>query len=151
LRVAIAITTVNFASLGSGAGRGPLSRGRRLATCQAAPAVAGISRKVGHGYQRRDNDVVGRQQLGQEAVLELARRDLHVDRLVRPQVGDAPSSHKFSQGEATSILTLGGLDRCLRRQGVSHLQALMPQPGDDEQPQQTFKDYEPGFVHVDVK
>jgi hypothetical protein len=43
------------------------------------------------------------------------------------------------------------LDRCLRRQGVSHLQALMPQPGDDEQPQQTFKDYEPGFVHVDVK
>jgi hypothetical protein len=26
-----------------------------------------------------------------------------------------------------------------------------PQPEDDEQPQKTFKDYEPGFVHVDVK
>jgi hypothetical protein len=44
-----------------------------------------------------------------------------------------------------------GLDRCLRRQGVSNLQALMPQPEADEQPTKTFKDYEPGFVHVDVK
>ncbi len=44
-----------------------------------------------------------------------------------------------------------GLDRCLRRHGVSHLQALMPQPEDEEQPQKTFKDDEPGFVHVDIK
>ncbi len=44
-----------------------------------------------------------------------------------------------------------GLDRCLRRQGVSNLQALIPQPEADEQPTKTFKDYEPGFVHVDVK
>ena len=44
-----------------------------------------------------------------------------------------------------------GLDRCLRRHGVSHLQALIPQPEDDEQPKKTSKDDEPGFVHVDVK
>jgi len=44
-----------------------------------------------------------------------------------------------------------GLDRCLRRHGVSNLQALTPQPEDDEQPKKTFKDYEPGFVHVDIK
>ncbi len=44
-----------------------------------------------------------------------------------------------------------GLDRCLRRHGVSNLQALIPQPEDDDQPKKTFKDYEPGFVHVDVK
>ncbi len=44
-----------------------------------------------------------------------------------------------------------GLDRCRRRQGVSHLQALIPQPEDDAEPIKTFKDYEPGFVHVDVK
>ncbi len=44
-----------------------------------------------------------------------------------------------------------GLDCCLRRQGVSDLQALIPQPEDNDQPQKTFKDYEPGFVHVDVK
>ena len=44
-----------------------------------------------------------------------------------------------------------GLDRCLRRHGVSNLQALTPQPEDDDQPKKTFKDYEPGFVHVDIK
>ena len=45
-----------------------------------------------------------------------------------------------------------GLDRCLRRHGVSNLKALKqveenPQPTEKK----TFKDYEPGFVHVDVK
>ncbi|ADC62730.1 IS481 family transposase [Allochromatium vinosum] len=45
-----------------------------------------------------------------------------------------------------------GLDRCLRRHGVSNLQALRPQPIDqDARPIKRFKDYEPGFVHVDVK
>ena len=44
-----------------------------------------------------------------------------------------------------------GLDRGLRRQGVSHLQALIPPPEDDEQPKKTFKDDEPGFVHVAIK
>ncbi len=39
----------------------------------------------------------------------------------------------------------------MRRHGVSNLQALIPQPEDDKQPKKTFKDYEPGFVHVDVK
>ena len=31
---------------------------------------------------------------------------------------------------------------------VSNLQALIPQPEADEQPTKTFKDDEPGFVHV---
>ena len=45
-----------------------------------------------------------------------------------------------------------GLDRCLRRHGLSNLQALKPQPIDsDARVVKTFKDYEPGFVHVDVK
>ena len=44
-----------------------------------------------------------------------------------------------------------GLDRCPRRQGVSHLHALMPQPDDGTEPTKTFKDDDPGFVHVDVK
>ena len=44
-----------------------------------------------------------------------------------------------------------GLDRCRRRPGVADLQALIPQPEADEQPTKTFKDDEPGFVHVDVK
>lgn len=42
-----------------------------------------------------------------------------------------------------------GLDRCLRRHGVSNLKALKPKP--EETPKKTFRDYEPGFVHIDIK
>ncbi len=44
-----------------------------------------------------------------------------------------------------------GLSRCLRRHGVSNLKALLPEEEKDSSPQKTFRDYEPGFVHVDVK
>ncbi len=44
-----------------------------------------------------------------------------------------------------------GLDRCLRRHGVSDLKALIPPPEGGVAPTKTFKDYVPGFVHVDVK
>ena len=44
-----------------------------------------------------------------------------------------------------------GLDRCLRRHGVSNLSALIPQPEGEAKPVKTFKDYAPGFVHLDVK
>ncbi len=42
-----------------------------------------------------------------------------------------------------------GLDRCLRRHGVSNLNALRPRTA--AVPHKSFKAYEPGFVHVDVK
>jgi transposase InsO family protein len=42
-----------------------------------------------------------------------------------------------------------GLDRCLRRHGVSNLNALRPKT--PAEPHKTFKTYEPGFLHVDVK
>ena len=42
-----------------------------------------------------------------------------------------------------------GVDRCLRRHGVSRLQALKPKaPRPAHKP---FKAYEPGYLHVDVK
>ena len=46
-----------------------------------------------------------------------------------------------------------GLDRCLRRHGVSNLKQLIAaqQPEQAPAPKKTFKDYEPGYVHVDVK
>lgn len=44
-----------------------------------------------------------------------------------------------------------GLDRCLRRHGVSRLEDLMPREETPGTPAGGFKDYEPGFVHVDVK
>ena len=44
-----------------------------------------------------------------------------------------------------------GLDRCLRRYGVSNLKALMPQEDGAKMPVKPFKAYDPGFVHVGVK
>jgi transposase-like protein len=46
-----------------------------------------------------------------------------------------------------------GLDRCLRRYGVANLKELIPQEegSDKETPVKTFKDYAPGYVHVDIK
>lgn len=42
-----------------------------------------------------------------------------------------------------------GLDRCLRRHGVSNLKALLPpKPKATHQP---FKAYEPGYLHIDIK
>src|SRR6056297_4889 len=42
-----------------------------------------------------------------------------------------------------------GMDRCLRRHGVSRLQDLKPEvPKPAPKP---FRDYEPGYLHVDVK
>lgn len=44
-----------------------------------------------------------------------------------------------------------GLGRCLRRHGVSNLRELAAQTEDEPTPKKTFKDYEPGFVHIDIK
>ena len=44
-----------------------------------------------------------------------------------------------------------GLDRCLRRHGVSNLKALRPEEAGAKTPVKPFKDYAPGFVRVDVK
>ncbi len=44
-----------------------------------------------------------------------------------------------------------GLDRCLRRHGVSDLKALLPRDESGKPAYPPCKDYAPGFVHVDVK
>jgi hypothetical protein len=44
-----------------------------------------------------------------------------------------------------------GLDRCLRRHGVSNLSAPIPQPEGDAKPVKIFKDDAPGFVPINVK
>ena len=44
-----------------------------------------------------------------------------------------------------------GLDRCLRRHGVSSLKSLYPVAEMEKIVKKTFKDYEPGFIHIDIK
>ena len=43
------------------------------------------------------------------------------------------------------------MDRCLRRHGVSVLKELIPVPIGQEAVKKTFKDYQPGFLQVDIK
>ena len=44
-----------------------------------------------------------------------------------------------------------GLGRCLRRHGVSDLRDLVEQESGMPATKKSFKDYEPGFVHIDIK
>ena len=48
-------------------------------------------------------------------------------------------------------MSRSALDRCLRRHGISNLNKLIPVEEDETAPKKSFKAYEPGFVHVDVK
>jgi hypothetical protein len=44
-----------------------------------------------------------------------------------------------------------GLGRCLRRHGVSDLRDLVAPDSRTPATKKTFKDYEPGFLHIDIK
>jgi transposase InsO family protein len=44
-----------------------------------------------------------------------------------------------------------GVSRLLRREGMAKLAELMPKEERQDKPGKTFKDYVPGFVHVDIK
>ena len=56
-------------------------------------------------------------------------------------------THEFINPAASR----SGLDRCLRRHEVSNLKSLTPEVEGEPAAKKTFKDYEPGFVHVDIK
>lgn len=44
-----------------------------------------------------------------------------------------------------------GLDRCLRRHKVSNLRDVIPETEGEAAPKKSFKDYAPGFFHMDIK
>ena len=48
-------------------------------------------------------------------------------------------------------LSRSALGRCLRRHGVSDLRELIPKEDTVEPVKKSFKDYEPGFIHIDIK
>ncbi|CAK8713441.1 Transposase [Candidatus Electronema halotolerans] len=48
-------------------------------------------------------------------------------------------------------MSRSALDRCLRRHGVSNLKNLIPEEEMRGKSLKTFKDYEPGFIHADIK
>jgi transposase InsO family protein len=56
-------------------------------------------------------------------------------------------THEFINADASR----SGLDRCLRRHGVGNLASLMPVVEGETAPKKTFKDYQPGYLHLDIK
>ena len=44
-----------------------------------------------------------------------------------------------------------GISRLLRREGLAKLADLMPEQAGEDKPKKTFKDYEPGYLHIDIK
>ena len=50
-----------------------------------------------------------------------------------------------------AAVSRSGLDRCLRRHGVSQLRDLQVLTDGEEPKVKTFKDYVPGFVHAHIK
>ncbi len=79
---------------------------------------------------------------GQEAVVVELRRTL-----LLPLDDLLVVAREFINAAASR----SGLDRCLRRHGVSQLRDLQVLPDVAQPGAKTFKDYEPGFVHVDIK
>ena len=79
----------------------------------------------------------------QEAVVVELRRTL-----LLPLDDLLALTHEFISRDASR----SGLNRCLVRHGVGSLSSLTAAvAGDEPAPKKTFKDYEPGFVHVDIK
>jgi transposase InsO family protein len=79
---------------------------------------------------------------GQEAVVVELRRTL-----LLPLDDLLVVTREFINAAASR----SGLDRCLRRHGVSQLRDLQVLPEGEPPGAKTFKDDEPGFVHVDIK
>jgi transposase InsO family protein len=47
--------------------------------------------------------------------------------------------------------SLSGISRLLRREGMSKLADLVPKQEGEETSKKNFKDYEPGYLHIDIK
>jgi len=51
-----------------------------------------------------------------------------------------------------AAVSRAGIARLLKREGMSRLEDIIPKAeGETLSPKKTFKDYEPGFVHIDIK
>ena len=99
-----------------------------------------IKRTVFHDRSHTAHRLQTRLSPAQEAVVVELRKTL-----LLPLDDLLAVTHEFINADVSR----SGLDRCLRRHGVGNLRDVRPvQPKQAHKP---FKDYEPGFVHIDVK
>ena len=130
----------------------PAVRAEIAASTETAPVLAqryGISEQTVYKWKKREafgdrSHIAHRLQTvlspAQEAIGVQLRRTL-----LLPLDDLLAVSREF----LCPAVSRSGLDRCLRRHGVGNLNALKPQ--EPVVSSKTFKSYEPGYVHVDVK
>ena len=130
----------------------PAVRAEIAASTETAPVLAqryGISEQTVYKWKKREafgdrSHIAHRLQTvlspAQEAIVVHLRRTL-----LLPLDDLLAVSREF----LCPAVSRSGLDRCLRRHGVGNLNALKPQ--EPVVSSKTFKSYEPGYVHVDVK
>lgn len=130
----------------------PAVRAEIAASCESARVLAqryGISEQTVYKWKKRTSfhdlphtahRLQTRLTPAQEVVVCALRKTL-----LLPLDDLLAVTHEFINTEVSR----SGLDRCLRRHGMGNLAALRPlSPKSTHKP---FKDYVPGFVHVDVK
>ena len=130
----------------------PVIRQRMSGSSEPAAVLAqryGVSEETARKWKRRDSvqdlsatphNLQTTLSVAQEAVVVELRR-----LLLLPLDDLLAVTREFLNPDVSR----SGLDRCLRRHGVSNLKALLPKT--PAEPRKTFKTYEPGFLHVDVK
>ena len=110
-----------------------------------------ITRATARKWQTRDDaadrshrahDMGTTLSAGQEAIV------LHIRKLCLLPLDDLLNiTQRFINAKASR----SGVSRLLRREGMAKLSSLQPmEPGQDK-PKKSFKDYVPGFVHIDIK
>lgn len=58
----------------------------------------------------------------------------------------------ITKGYINAAASRSGIERCLRRHGIANLAQFKQEwYGDEPPPKKTFKDYEPGYIHIDIK
>ncbi|MEY5100204.1 MAG: hypothetical protein RJA36_2923 [Pseudomonadota bacterium] len=100
------------------------------------------TREVPEDLSHRPHKLSTTLSAAQEAIVVELRR-----LLLRPLDDLLVITREFISAQASR----SGIDRCLRRHGVANLRELQADLAKDPVPPKTFKDYEPGFVHVDIK
>jgi transposase InsO family protein len=58
----------------------------------------------------------------------------------------------ITQEYINAAASRSGIDRCLRRHGIANLAVMKRELyGEEPPPKKVFKDYEPGYIHIDIK
>jgi len=115
----------------------------RVFNITRATAAKWLKRDEVHDRSHRPHTLRTTLSSAQEAVVLALRQSLYLplDDLLY-----------ITQQYINPAVSRAGIARLLKREGMSRLEDVIPKAeGETITPKKTFKDYEPGFIHVDIK